>query len=65
MEKKVRDLAERLKAVPELSEEERWLFAKTLSATPQERWEMHENFLRSLNLYSHWDRLKYGFKSPE
>ena len=34
-----------------------------LPATPEERMRMHDDHLRSLGLYSHWDRKKYGFKS--
>ncbi|HWB59472.1 MAG TPA: hypothetical protein VG733_08270 [Chthoniobacteraceae bacterium] len=45
-----------------LSEEEKILFARSLSATPDERWRMHENFLRSLNLFTLSARKKYGFK---
>jgi len=35
-----------------LGEEERILFARSLAATPDERWRVHENFPRSLNLYT-------------
>lgn len=45
-----------------LGEEEKILFAKFLAATPDERWRMHENFLRSLNLYTRSSRKAYGFK---
>lgn len=45
-----------------LSEHEKILFARSLSATPDERWRMHENFLRSLNLYTRSARKAYGFK---
>jgi len=45
-----------------LSEHEIILFARSLAATPDERWRMHENFLRSLNLYTHSARKAYGFK---
>ena len=41
----------RLQKFPELSEHERILFAMSLSATPTERWERHENFLRSHDLF--------------
>ena len=47
--KKVRELAERLKCLPHLDEHERLLFARSLAATPQQRWDMHESFLRSLD----------------
>jgi hypothetical protein len=45
-----------------LAEDEKILFARSLSATPDERWRMHENFLRSLNLDRHSVRKAYGFK---
>jgi hypothetical protein len=41
---------------------ERVLLAQGLAATPEERMWMHDNHLRSLGLYSHWDRKKSGFK---
>ena len=63
--RRIRALAEKLKAIPELDEAERVLFAHSLLATPQERWDRHENFLRSSSLYSYSDRKKFGFKLPE
>jgi hypothetical protein len=42
---------------------EKVLLAQGLAATPEERMQMHDDHLRSLGLYSHWDRKKYGFKS--
>jgi len=53
---------ERLKKVPGLDEHERILLARSLSATPQERWDMHENFLRSLGLLKYSDRKAFGFE---
>jgi len=41
---------------------EKVLLAQGLAATPEERMQMHDSHLRSLGLYSHWDRKKYGFK---
>lgn len=41
---------------------ERLLLAQGLAATPQERLTMHDDHLRSLGLYSHWERKKSGFK---
>jgi len=41
---------------------EKVLLAQGLAATPEERMQMHDNNLRSLGLYSHWQRKKYGFK---
>ncbi|MBI3853183.1 MAG: hypothetical protein HY298_23280 [Verrucomicrobia bacterium] len=36
--------------------------ARSLAATPDERWQIHETFLRSHGLFSHWERKVYGFK---
>ena len=52
----------RLAKFPELSEDERVLFAMSLSATPDERWRRHENFLRSHGLFRHSERKAFGFK---
>jgi len=38
----------KLRLLAELSEHERILFARSLAATPDERWEMNVSFLRSL-----------------
>lgn len=45
-----------------VSMKERVLLAQGLAATPEERLKMHDDHLRSLGLYSHWDRKKSGFK---
>jgi len=60
--KKFQAVKKQLDQVKGLSEHEKILFARSLAATPDERWEMHENFLRSLNLYTHSARKAYGFK---
>ncbi len=60
---RVNDLAERLRFLPHLSEDERVLYAWSLAATPDERWTMHENFLRSHGLFRHSARKKYGLSS--
>ena len=52
----------RLEPMRGLTLKEKVLLAQGLAATPQERLEMHDNHLRSLGLYSHWERKKYGFK---
>jgi len=36
------------RGLPELSEHEAILFARSMAATPDQRWEMNANFLRSL-----------------
>ena len=45
-----------------LTLKEKVLIAQGLAATPDERLRMHDDHLRSLGLYSHWDRKKLGFK---
>ena len=52
----------KLGAMRGLSLKERVLIAQGLAATPEERLQMHDDHLRSLGLYSHWDRKKLGFK---
>jgi hypothetical protein len=52
----------RLQKFPELSEHEKILFAMSLSATPTERWQRHETFLRSHDLFKHSNRKKFDFK---
>jgi len=58
-------VAEKLKALPHLDEAERLLYARQLLATPDERWTMHENYLRSLNLFSYFERRKSASWSQE
>ena len=60
--KKFQSVKKRLDRVKGLSEHEKILFARSLAATPDERWKMHEDFLRSLNLYTRSSRKAYGFK---
>jgi hypothetical protein len=62
MEKKVARALAKLRRVRGLSQEEKYLFARSLTATPSERWQLHENFLRSHDLYTRSARRKYGFK---
>lgn len=47
-EKRYRTILRKLRRLPELSEHETILFARSLAATPDQRWEMNANFLRSL-----------------
>ena len=69
MEKKslrrLRAAAEKLKAIPHLDEAERYLFARSILATPDERWRLHEEHLHSLNLFSYFERKKSAFYSWE
>jgi len=47
--KKIQAMKKRLdRLATGLEEDEKVLFARSLAATPDERWRMHENFLRSL-----------------
>jgi hypothetical protein len=62
MEKKVARFLKKIRRVRGLSEDEKHLFARSLAATPDERWRMHEDFLRSHDLYTRSARKKYGFK---
>lgn len=62
MQKKVVRMLKKIRHVRGLSEDERYLFARSLAATPDERWRLHENFLRSHGLYTRSARKKYGFK---
>ncbi len=55
----------RLGKVKGLSEHEPILFARSLAATPNEPWRLHENFLHSHGLFTRSTPEAYGFKSPE
>ena len=59
--KKIARILKRIKDVPDLSEDEKYLFARSLAATPDQRWQMHQNFLRSHDLFTRSARRKYGF----
>jgi hypothetical protein len=63
MEKKAARILRKIRGVPGLSEDERHLFARSLAASPDERWRLHENLLRSHGLFTRSSREKYGFKS--
>ena len=62
MEKKVARVLRKIRHMRGLSEDEKYLLARSLAATPDERWRLHENFLRSHDLYTRSARRKYGFK---
>jgi hypothetical protein len=64
MEKKIGQVLRKIRGAPGLSEDEKHLFARSLAASPDERWRMHENFLRSHDLYTRSSRKKFGFKLP-
>jgi hypothetical protein len=44
----IRKWQRRLAKDPRLSESESWLYARSLAASPFERWMMNETFIRSL-----------------
>lgn len=62
MQKKMARMLAKLRDEPGLSEHEKILWARSLAATPDERWQMHQDFLRSLGLFTRSQRKKYGFK---
>ena len=49
---------ERIKRVPGFDEHEKILYARSLAATPAERWQMNVTFLRSLGLWGRSARKK-------
>jgi hypothetical protein len=59
---RVNALAEKLRFLPHLSEDERVLYAWSLAATPQERWDRSEAFLRSVLSSRPSMRRELGFK---
>ena len=57
-----RKVFQKLKQMRGVDLKEKVLLAQGLAATPEERLRMHDDHLRSLGLYSYWDRKKSGFK---
>ena len=62
MRKKEAKILKLLEKDPDLSEHERILFARSLAATPDERWRMNRSFLRSLGLLKRSTPKAFGFK---
>lgn len=62
MTQKARAILKRIRRARGLDEAERVLFARSLAATPDERWQLHENFLRSHGLYTRSARRAFGFR---
>ena len=60
MEKKMARVLARIRRVRGLSVDEQYLFARSLAATPDERWRIHQDFLRSVGLSTRSRRKKYG-----
>ena len=52
---------QKLKQVRGLDEHERVLYARSLAATPDERWELNVAFLRSLGLWGRSALKKFNF----
>ncbi len=65
MEKKVARVLKKLRRVRGLSQDEKYLFARSLAATPDERWRLHQNYLRSVGLSTRSMQKKYGLLSSE
>ena len=49
----------RIRGLRGLGADEKIMIARSLAATPDERWQMHENFLRSHDLFTRSGREKY------
>jgi hypothetical protein len=65
VEKKTAAAFRKLKRIAGLSDEERYLFARSLTATPQIRWERHQQFLRSTHLSKRSEQKRFGLLSSE
>ncbi|MDD2710937.1 MAG: hypothetical protein PHV34_23415 [Verrucomicrobiae bacterium] len=61
-QKRIANFLRKLTGIRGMSQDEKILFARSLAATPDERWRLHENFLRSLNLFTRSGRKACGFK---
>ena len=59
---RVHALAEKLKFLPHLSEDERYLYAWSLAATPDERWRRHEDYRLSVLSARHLPRRESASK---
>jgi hypothetical protein len=55
-----RRILARLQKVRGMDEHERILFARSMAATPTQRWQIHNNTLRSLGLSKRSARRKQG-----
>jgi len=53
----------RIRHVRGLDEHEKVLYARSLAATPDERWKMNETFLRSLGLWGRSGLKTFGSNS--
>ena len=55
-----RKVHRKLKGLPGFSADELVLFARFAAATPDERWQMNVNYLRSLGLWGRSGMKKFG-----
>jgi hypothetical protein len=53
----------KLQKMQDLDDHERVLYARSLAATPDERWQMNVTYLRSLDLWGRSKRKRSGFSS--
>ncbi|HRJ72693.1 MAG TPA: hypothetical protein PLS03_10735 [Terrimicrobiaceae bacterium] len=60
--KKFAAAVKRLKRQGGLSESEIILYARSHAMTPDERWNAHENFLKSHGLFTRSERRAFGYK---
>jgi hypothetical protein len=54
---------ERIKGMSELDEHEKVLFARSMAATPEERWNLNVTSLKSLGLWGRSALKKFGSNS--
>jgi hypothetical protein len=52
----------KLKGLRGMDEQEKILFARCAAATPDERWQMNENYLRSLNCWGRSGLKKFAVR---
>jgi hypothetical protein len=61
VEKKIAQMVKRLRSAPALDEDERFLWARSLAATPARRWQFN---LAALHFYNSFPpSVKHGFRS--
>ena len=58
-----RKVYRRIRSAPGLDEHEKVLYARSLAATPDERWQLNEGFLRSLGLWGRFGLKKIASSS--
>ena len=57
-----RKMYDRIKDVQGLDEHEKILYARSMAATPEERWGMNVRYLRSLGLWGRYKKKGSGSK---